>query len=81
MSYQHLNDGKASEQTVVVTNEYPQAFPQARLRLAMRSGRYKVDGGTVLQSFDDETGDVTVLDLQLELKPHDNLHVTVKPQS
>lgn len=81
VSYQLPNDGSATEQTVVVKNEYPQAFPQARLRLAMRSGRYKVEGGTVLQSFDDDTGNITVLDLQLELKPQDNQQVTVKPQS
>lgn len=78
VAYQRLNNGLANEQTAVVVNEYPQAFPQSRLRLEMRAGEYEVSGGKVLQTFDNDAHNVTVLDVQLDLKPSSETTLSVK---
>lgn len=72
--------GGPQEQSVVVTNEYPQAFPEARVRLVVKAGQYEVKGAKVQQSFNNDSGTSTVLDLQLDLKAKSESTVTITPQ-
>lgn len=74
------NDGSSSEQTAVLTNEYPQRFIHARIRFLMRAGQYRLEGGKVLQTFQSDSGSTTVIDAEIDAQARSEIKLTVRPK-
>lgn len=66
-AFQFAEDGTADQQVVTITNDYPIEFPQARVRIVLRRGTYDVSGGTILQTFDSDDGNHTIIDVTAQV--------------
>jgi hypothetical protein len=71
------NDGSSSEQTAVVCNEYPHRFPHARIRFLMHAGRYRLEGGRTLQTFQSDSGTTTVIDAEVDVPAQTEVTVAI----
>ncbi|MBI3866628.1 MAG: hypothetical protein HY290_32500 [Planctomycetia bacterium] len=80
LNYTAANDGSALEQTAVITNEYPQRFPHARIRFLMRAGRYRLEGGKPLQTFESDAGTTTVIDAEVDVPAQKDVTVTIRAE-
>jgi hypothetical protein len=80
VSFAAANDGTSSEQTAVITNDYPHHFPRARLRFVMRAGRYRLDGGRMLQTFHSDSGTTTVIDAEVDTPARTGATVSLRPE-
>jgi hypothetical protein len=78
VNFTAANDGSSSEQTAVITNEYPHRFPRARIRFLMRAGRYRLEGGRPLQAFQSDAGTTTVLDAEVDVQARTDVTVAVR---
>lgn len=80
VNFTAANDGSSSEQTAVITNEYPHRFPRARIRFLMRAGRYRLEGGRTLQAFQSDAGTTTVIDAEIDVQARTDVTVAVRPE-
>jgi hypothetical protein len=74
------NDGGVREQTAVITNEYPIRFAHARIRFVLRRGRYRLDGGTLLQTFDSDDRTKTIVDADVRVNAKEAVAVTARSE-
>jgi hypothetical protein len=80
VNFTAANDGSSSEQTAVITNEYPHRFPRARIRFLMRAGRYRLEGGRTLQTFQSDPGTTTVIDAEVDMQARTDVTVALRPE-
>jgi hypothetical protein len=74
------NDGGVGQQTAVITNEYPIQFPRVRVRFILRPGRYRLEGGTLVQTFHSDNGGRTIVDAEVEVNAKETVAVAVRPE-
>jgi hypothetical protein len=80
VNFTAANDGSSSEQTAVIINEYPHRFPRARIRFLMHAGRYRLEGGRTLQTFQSDSRTTTVIDAEADVEALTDVTVSLRPE-
>jgi hypothetical protein len=77
VSFDKPNNGKDTLTTATLTNKIDYSFTGCKIRFVMPKGKYKIDKGTLMQSFDNET--MSVYDVKIPIEPNKNISITIQP--
>jgi len=77
VTYTNPNQGKDTLITATLKNSSTYSFTGCKIRFVMRKGRYVIDNGKLLQSFDNDT--VSIYDVKIPVGASGSASVTIRP--
>ena len=77
--YDPDNDGTHDRVTAHITNDWKEAFPNARLTFLLRQGRYRAEGAQVESNIVSDDGEYSVLAVRVDIDAESEQEVVVTP--